>query len=303
MTRKYVPIDTVDDIDLGKISIANINDRYIDKKGNRFATRFNLRTKKIQIIRIALGEEEARKARGKIVQGLVRKKIPAKKTHEDELDLPEDKPGEAAAQTAPDARKKNPEKRPVPEWIGALGIEPAASVKPGDMLAVLEENYKLLAERLFGIINNVKNSGVMNETAEIDDAIDFTNIYDHQIEPKMAAAKKYRDEFQKYAERPDHYYTMIEKSYRVYLRDLSDPEIMDFLKAYFVGSLCLEVLGETLNFINAVKNKTGHINIEALESEKRQFLIYAYTTCDYLLTYVKEETAKILRWMLDEKVY
>lgn len=320
MNKKYVPIDSVDDIDLSKISIANINDRYIDKKGNRFATRFNLRTKKIQIVRIALGEDEAARARGKVVQGLVKKKLESsikKKTEEehtgsgDDLAPPDISEigslGGNEKKTTPTgdevSGKKFPEKRPIPEWIPDLGIEPAASVNPGDLLAVLEENYKLLAERLFGVINNIKNSGVMKATAEIDEAIDFTNIYDHKIEPKMNEAKKYKNELLKYAERPDHYYTMIEKAYRVYLHDLSDPEIMEFLKAYFIGSLCFEVLGETLGFIQTVKEKTKDVNMELLESDKRQFLGYAYTTCDFLTSYIKEEAAKLLRWMIDEKIY
>jgi hypothetical protein len=320
MTRKYVPIDNVDDIDLSKISIGNINDRYIDKKGNRFATRFNLRTKKIQIIRIALGEEEARKARGKIVQGLVRKKIlsSGKKMHSvdegshDDLAAPDlldigiaggsQETGKDTVGSKPPG-KKQPEKRPVPEWIQGLGVQPAETVSPGDILAVLEENYKLLSERLFGVINNVKNSGVMKETAEIDEAIDFTNIFDHNIHPKMEEAKKLRDELQKYAERPDHYFTMIEKSYRAHLRDMPEHEVFEFFKAYFIGSLCLEVLGETLHFVNTVTQKTKHINLDDLDTDKRQFLTYAYTTCEFLQTYIKEETAKFLRWMLDEKVF
>ncbi|MDH4261534.1 MAG: hypothetical protein OEV78_00655 [Spirochaetia bacterium] len=321
MTRKYVPIDSVDDIDLNKVSIGNINDRYIDKKGNRFATRFNLRTKKIQIIRIALGEDEARKARGKVVPGLVRKKIPTsdKKLHSTDLShedisapslseiddvMVSDQASDQVSSFKPQSSgKKAPEKRQIPDWIQEMGIQPAESVSPGDMLAVLDENYKLLAERLFGIINNVKNSGVMSDTAEIDDAIDFTNIFDHDIHPKMEEAKKYKNELQKYAERPDHYYTMIERAYRIYLNDLPENEIFEFFKAYFIGSLCIEVLGKTLHFINTVVQKTSHVNIDDLDADKRQFLKYAYATCDFLKTYVKEETAKFLKWMIDEKIF
>ena len=319
MIKKYVPIDSVDDIDLSRISIANINDRYIDKKGNRFATRFNLRTKKIQIVRIALGEDEAKKARGKIVQGLIRKKIPNQNTSAyDQGNLPEpesisfdddsettERIAEVGGTTEKPKKtdKFKQDKRPVPEWIVKLNIQPADSVKPGDIMALMEEEYKLLSERLFGIINNVKNSGVMNETAEIDDAIDFTNIYDHNIHPKMESAKKIRDELQKYAEKAEHYFTMVEKSYRKFLRELPENEIMEFLKAYFIAGTCMEVLEETLGFVTKVREKTSHANLDAMEGDKRQFLTYAYATCEFLENYVKEQGAKLLRWMINEKVF
>ncbi|MDH4200830.1 MAG: hypothetical protein OEV66_10670 [Spirochaetia bacterium] len=318
--KKYIGIDSVDDIDLGKISIANINDRYIDNKGNRFATRFNLRTKKIQIVRIALGEDEAKKAKGKVVQSLVAKKIPvsaknpekvqeSSKTAEaaetEDIQAPDlSELGEIPAATAKAAEQKggSTTRKPVPEWIITEGIAAADKVHIGDFLAVLDENYKLLAERLFGVINNIKNSGVMEKVAEIDDAIDFTNLYDHNIHPKMEETKKMISEFEKYAERPEHYFTMIEKHFRLHLQNQPESEIMNFLKAYFIGFSALGVLEETNKFIHAVEEKTKAADTSNLDAAKMQFLEYAYSTCEFLRTYVKEDAAKILCWMKEEQI-
>lgn len=72
MSRRYKAINSIDDIDISRITLGDINQRYIDEHGNRFATRFNIRTRKIQIVRIALGEDEAKNAKGKLVEGLAR---------------------------------------------------------------------------------------------------------------------------------------------------------------------------------------------------------------------------------------
>lgn len=321
MSKKYIPIETVDDIDLHKITIANINDRYIDRKGNRFATRFNMRTKKIQIVRIALGMEEANKAKGKVIHGLVRKKAspqteeakPEEVAHAgsesaDDLVAPdlldissdliiEDKEPIKGSDIGPSKRKA------LPEWIVAEGIEAAENTNIGDFLAVLDENYTLLAERLFGIINNIKNSGIMTQIAEIDDAIDYTNIFDHKISPKMEEAKKYNVEFAKHPENPDHYIVTIEKPFRMYLHDLAEPDVMEFLRAYFLGSSCLGVLEETLYFVQQVFEKTKAADTSSFNDSQKQFLEYAYSTCDFLTAYIREDAAKILHWMKKEKIF
>jgi hypothetical protein len=333
MAKKYIRINSIEDIDTSRINISNINDRYVDNKGNRFATRFNLRTKKIQIVRIALGEEEAKKSRGIIIQGLVQKKIDEgkKKPHEEqhappiaetigkvldneEIQAPDlfelETVGEfnkkditGPVETSTGTNNQPSSRKNIPDWLIEAGISPAKNVNFGELLALIPENYNLLSERIFGIINNVKNSGVMSKLAEIDDAIDFTNIFDHQINPKMEETKKYLLEFDKYAERPDHYFTMIEKPFRTYLMEISESEVMDFLRAYFIGQSALSVLENTRLFIQSVRGKTS-MEIESIpDPAKKQFLQYAYSTCDFLATYVNEEGSKILGWMTEQKIF
>ncbi|HNM98869.1 MAG TPA: hypothetical protein PKG67_00400, partial [Turneriella sp.] len=63
MRHNYIRIQTVADIDTSRITLRSIENRYIDSQGRRYATRFNLRTRRIEIVPIALGREEAALAR------------------------------------------------------------------------------------------------------------------------------------------------------------------------------------------------------------------------------------------------
>lgn len=65
---KYILINTINDIDPNRISIRDVNIRYIDREGNRFATRFNMKSRKIEIVRIASNKEEALRIRNEILQ-------------------------------------------------------------------------------------------------------------------------------------------------------------------------------------------------------------------------------------------
>jgi phage terminase Nu1 subunit (DNA packaging protein) len=64
----YIPINSVDDIDPRKISIRDINKRYVDREGNRYATRFNLQTRQVEVVRVARTKSEALRLRDEILR-------------------------------------------------------------------------------------------------------------------------------------------------------------------------------------------------------------------------------------------
>lgn len=74
----YIPINSVNDIDTKKISVREINKRYIDRDGNRFATRFNLQKRRIEVVRLARNQQEASNIRGAILQEKKVKKMASK---------------------------------------------------------------------------------------------------------------------------------------------------------------------------------------------------------------------------------
>jgi len=63
---EYIHINSIEDIQPEKISIRQLNNKYIDRYGNRYATKFNLKTKKVEIVRLAASKEEALRLREEI---------------------------------------------------------------------------------------------------------------------------------------------------------------------------------------------------------------------------------------------
>ncbi len=57
----FIPINSIADIDPEKISIRDINKRYIDREGNKYATRFNLQSRKVEVVRIVKTRAEAQR--------------------------------------------------------------------------------------------------------------------------------------------------------------------------------------------------------------------------------------------------
>lgn len=63
---EYIPINSIDEIDPRRVSIRDLNKKYIDREGNRYATRFNIKTREVEIVRLARTIEEARRLQIKI---------------------------------------------------------------------------------------------------------------------------------------------------------------------------------------------------------------------------------------------
>ncbi len=71
----YELIRSIHDIDTKKISIRDINKRYIDHQGNRYATRFNIQTRQVEIVHLASSKSEAIALRKKILENKKKEKL------------------------------------------------------------------------------------------------------------------------------------------------------------------------------------------------------------------------------------
>ena len=104
MRRNYIRIQSVADIDTSRITLRSIENRYIDAQGRRYATRFNLRTHRIEIVPIALGREEA---------------TLAKRLFSASSEVRQESPAETKSM-----RRVHPQPMKLPAWLTALDIDP-----------------------------------------------------------------------------------------------------------------------------------------------------------------------------------
>ncbi|MBL8018345.1 MAG: hypothetical protein JNM27_01650 [Leptospirales bacterium] len=74
MQHNYIPIESIDEIDVLKISVRDMDKRFIDRQGNRYALRFNLKTRRPEIVQVVSNRLEARRLQQTIIQD--KKKTP-----------------------------------------------------------------------------------------------------------------------------------------------------------------------------------------------------------------------------------
>jgi len=63
----YIPINSINDIEPEKISIRDLNRKYVDRKGNHYGLRFDLQKRKVVIVRLATSKEDALRVRDEIL--------------------------------------------------------------------------------------------------------------------------------------------------------------------------------------------------------------------------------------------
>ena len=154
---EYLPIDSVDDLDPAKISLQDINKKYIDRNGMRYATRFNLKTRKVEIVRIVKGRQEAEMIRRQVVQH----RTEATRTREEAISYSNDGADLAGGTDVPEfgdpalssqesfamgGRGPHPDLDASAVFVERQFIEDCAS------------DFEKVKERLQGIMNFIKNS-------------------------------------------------------------------------------------------------------------------------------------------------
>lgn len=68
MQYNYIPIESIDEIDVLKISVRDMDKRFIDRQGHRYALRFNLKTRRPEVVQVVSNRLEARRLQQTIVQ-------------------------------------------------------------------------------------------------------------------------------------------------------------------------------------------------------------------------------------------
>lgn len=284
MARKYIKIRDVTDIDVSQIGVGNIENRYIDAEGNRYATRFNKRTRKIDIVRIALGREEAQLAQMKI------RGVPRKRESEQE---------EVSSQPT-----EHPSPYQLPGWISSRGISPASNLQVREYLNELEKECNRISERFRGVISNLKTAEVQisSEEQHQDFILDITTSYERDIQNPLTETQNLVIEMARFPKPNSHYLSYLERPHKTYFDSLNLESQTEYLKALVIGKTFLKALEGGLDLIDFLNNRLSAYNAGQLRDKRKQ----AYENATQSITFIESslitETAKVLKWFSETQL-
>lgn len=276
----YIPIRSIEDIDLTSIGLHNIENRYIDEDGRRFVTRFNLRTHKIEIVQIVLGEEEARL----LQQKNFRRKIKRGDTEDDDDSH---------------TPKKDCIHFKMPSFLKKMKIEPSLAITSD----FVEENFSTivstLKERLLGILNNMKFSQAFNDEKSQkggDFILESMTTFDRKVSEPLEAANDKLIEFIKYPRPASAYLSIFSGKQKQILDTWNSHDVLELAKAITVGELFFTAVEGSYNLLLDLNAAIDDNTIRKASTENKQRLEDAKTTIEFLSKQVLEESAKILGW-------
>jgi hypothetical protein len=268
---RIIRIDEVSDIDTAKVSIYDLNNRYVDKKGNLFGLKYNRLTKKVDIIKLMRTHFEDASV---IQQQVIQKKINESRKPLEEITDP-GLNDFGTDLTEEDDQSYDPE------------------VFIDDTLSLMHTH----GERLKGIIKNLLNSNVFPkenkaDSIELDDI--FRNIEIDGIQ-KFEKIENYKKELTSYPRSLTHYQAKMNKRGREIIDKLTDntEKAMKFIYLYEMNQSIREVYTAIGTFIDNLMNfmSTKDLeNMQHLASLERQ----AFNDAEISIKTTKDDINRIL---------
>lgn len=278
MRHHYVRVESVSDIDTARITLKSIENRYIDSQGRRYATRFNLRTHKIEIIPIALGREEA----------VLFKRMTGGAP----------KQGEAAAAENRGERRVHPQPMKLPAWVTSLNMEPDMSESElHTFLLVAEREMQRNGERYRGLIQSLKMSSVLEEMKDNnqhDAILELTNTYEREIQAHAGRVQAMVVEFLRFPKPLASYLGQIDRNCKKYVEKLDPEKQKRYCQAYLLANEMFAVFKGSMDLIAMIERFTAEAKPERLNYDRKGAFESAIQSLGYLKESLSVEIAKFL---------
>lgn len=278
MRHNYIRIQTVADIDTSRITLRSIENRYIDSQGRRYATRFNLRTRRIEIVPIALGREEA---------ALARRLFSIT--------------SETNAEQAPESRgqrRVHPSPLKLPAWLAAMDVEPDMSESElHGFLVTAEREMQRNGERYRGLIQSLKMSSVLEDVKDgnqHDAILELTNTYERDIQAHAARVQAMVVEFLRFPKPLASYLGQVDRNSKKYVEKLEMDKQKRYCMAYLLAGEMFGVFKGCLELIEMVEKFTADSRPERLNYDRKGAFESAMQTLQYLKASLNSEIEKFL---------
>jgi hypothetical protein len=278
MRHHYIPIDSISDIDTSRVTLRSIEHRYVDSQGRRYATRFNLRTRKIEIVPIALGREEA----------ILIRRMGNNARQPDESVLSD---GKVQVRVHP-----NPMKLPV--WITAFNVEP--DLNGADLHTFLVEEEREMqrnGERYRGLIQSLKMSSIledMKDGNQHDAILGLTNTYERDIQSHASRVQAMVVEFLRFPKPLASYLGQIDRNCKKYVEKLDMDKQKKYCMAYLLAGEMFAVFKGCRELIDMIDGFTVDAKPEKLNYDRKGAFESGMQTLQYLKNSLSQEVARFL---------
>ena len=250
MRSPIIRINDVKDIDTSRISVYDMNNRYIDHSGNMYGLKFDRNTKKIKIIHLLRTLREESYA---IQHQIIAKRLQSSINKEETIE-----------------ENENP-------YVDLDNFDPILVLN--EILSLMESHK----ERLKGIMMNIKNSNVFTKDNK-EESIELDTIF-RSIEldglQQIDNVESYEKELSQYPRSLTYYQTKLDSTARrVVDRMMGDTvRIMNFIHAYEMSAalnilytLLRETLSSLMNLLGKMDDvlaaKTNQFEIKSFEDSR-----------------------------------
>lgn len=291
---EYIPINSIEDIDPANITIRDLNKRYIDRYGNRYATRFNLQNRKVEIVQIVKGMHEAQRIKQQRMQDQTRPAAAARPAAPDADEEPEDEDDDMMEDAStPDSFDEEVDTGQAAETDHAMPFIEQQFIDE------VEADFERIKQRQQGVLNNLKQSGVF--VGDLDEKLaTVTREMESDAWGKCENAINYSRELRSYPRPVSYYATKLSNEQKAKVEALDDDarklELVrrwELQKAFEDAYAAVRAAG--LKAKKLIDDLPPEM-YEQTPAAQRQNLDDANTSIQFMLDQISEKVGKIKLW-------
>lgn len=284
--------------------------RYIDRDGNRYATRFNKRNRKIDIVRVALGMEEAIESRNKHLRSLQLRE------HEKSLEKKKNPVEEKKEQIifddpfASEEEKRNAKKtlRPyeIPKWIRDNDIKPDNTIDPAMLVQAMEREINKFTERFRGVVQSIRGLDFFKDLkADSGHTVyqELNGIFQDQIMESMTDTIDKLNEFKRTPKPVEQYDTDAPRPLMRWLSEESQEKKMKVYESYFISDSYFKAMESGLKLLERVTYYLDKADVNSVAREGKLELDNLITTSEYLRKAIAQEAGVVYGWLIKSGLY
>ncbi len=238
---EYIFIKSIEEIDPKKLTIRDLNKKFIDENGRKYALKFDLKTKKIEFIRIASSYIEAQKIKQEIL----------KAKHQNFYEVPNFIHKESSKIIN---EKDNFEKKES-EILYDFSRNEQEHIDENRFFQELEKETKKCIDSLKAIEKNL-NRSYFSEKASLDtnELFDLLKDIENQCYQQHEEAIKFLKEIVYFPRTLNYYLAKIPGSLLKKIQNLDTKDQLEFIKINEIQRIFQQFLLNLLNYTKKLEN-------------------------------------------------
>jgi len=283
MNERYIQINTIAEIDITKVRPADLKKRYIDPQGNRYAIKFDVKTRKVRIVQIikGMGELHAVKDRLSKTEHLKTSSATASSdpdfSHVD-LDMPH-----AEAEEPPTNEEK--------------------TLSRGEVSDFVSKNFVKTKDRLKATLNHLRKSTYFDRDPDPQSknyVLDMARILDNDCIKRIEQSVSLIIELKKFPRPVGYYINKMDPKRKEMVEKLgTEDSKMELIKDWELQNSFLSTIEVNIKTMQKVLQKISEPKKSVygqLSYSQKQSIRDAKLSADFAINELNKVKKKVLAW-------
>ncbi|GIX40697.1 MAG: hypothetical protein KatS3mg129_3192 [Leptospiraceae bacterium] len=288
---EYIFVRSINDVDPKKLTIRDLNKKFIDEDGRKYALKFDFQTRQIKFVRLASSYQEALKIKQEILREKHKKELNQQKLEDNIQNIYAKQEREIIDLENKQENQKN-QLNQFSRNVEIDFLSPDESLfDENEFLKELERDTKKSVESLRAIEKNLNRAQVFEKlSTSLNEFFDLQKEIEIKCYNASEEAIKMLKELVYYPRPATHYLSRLPDPIRKRIENLDSKQQLDYIRRYEIYKIFRELIMNIIDFTN--KLERIYYKLPAIDRERKPLV-------DLLPSFaeIKETTENLIQKM------